>query len=153
LVRDVTAADRDRILKGFERLSDRSRYQRFLGPLHRLTDAQLDHLADVDGIAKAAIAAVDVSAPGRPGVGLARYFRLPHDPSTAEAAITVIDDYQRLGIGRILFDRLCEIARRNGISAFVADMLTDNPARNLIRGLRVTDTPADGQVSTVRLEL
>lgn len=152
-VRHVTLSDRQNILKGFERLSERTRYQRFLGPMHRLTAWQLDHLANVDRTERVAIAAIDISAAGRPGIGLARYYRSPVDPTTAEAAITVIDDYQRLGIGKILYSQLCDIAGRNGIATFVAEMLKDSPALRLFRGTATTISNSGGATATVRVDL
>jgi GNAT superfamily N-acetyltransferase len=41
-------------------------------------------------------------------------------------AFVIRDDWQRLGLGTHLFKRLVEIASRNGIHTFNADVLPEN---------------------------
>ena len=50
------------------------------------------------------------------GVAIARFIRLPgSSDATAEAAITVADEYQRKGLGKLLLSRLCAAAKQRGI--------------------------------------
>lgn len=90
-------------------------------------------------------------------VGVGRYVLLDQEgPPTAELAITVTDAHQHRGIGGVLFDRLCAMAREQGIEAFVGTMLPENTAmRRLLEehGDIVEETWArDGVRMTVRLE-
>jgi acetyltransferase len=54
--------------------------------------------------------------------------RLAEDPTVAEAAIVVADDYQRRGLGRRLATMLADAAGERGIRRFTATMLSDNKA-------------------------
>ena len=47
-VRPIEPSDSDRLRRGFERLSDESRYRRFLSPVAQLSESQLRYLTDVD---------------------------------------------------------------------------------------------------------
>jgi GNAT superfamily N-acetyltransferase len=75
-------------------------------------------------------------ADGR-GVGIARYVRDADDPQAAEIAVTIIDDWQGLGLGTELVAQLPERARSEGIRRFTALVTADNPAMaGLLRNVR-----------------
>jgi GNAT superfamily N-acetyltransferase len=125
-VRPVRAADRTLLADGFARLSPSSRRFRFLTGKPALTASDLQYLTDVDHRDHEAIGAADVTD-GR-GVGIARFVRSRSDPSTAEFALTVVDEWHRRGLGTMLLARLVDRARAAGIHAFVALIATDNVA-------------------------
>jgi GNAT superfamily N-acetyltransferase len=126
-LRLVRPEDRELLRRGFERLSPESRYRRFHAVRASLTDAELGYLTELDGHDHFALGAVRELEPGREeGLGVARFVRSASDPSLAEAAIAVIDDWQRCGLGRVLFDRLVLAARERGIERFAADVLPEN---------------------------
>jgi acetyltransferase len=86
-------------------------------------------------------------------VAIARYART--DGQRAELAVVVQDDYQRLGLGRLMLDHLIALGRRNGIVELHGETLTDNtPMLNLLRstGLPLR-TALTGSVYRFRLEL
>jgi len=123
VVRPATRADRDYLLEGLSQLSERSIYTRFLRPMRELSERELEHLLSVDQHDHFAWAAF--TEDGHP-VGVARYIREAHRPSYAEAAVTVVDRFQRRGIGRVLVQLLAESALDNGVEHFTAYVGEDN---------------------------
>ena len=137
-LRPIAPADRDLLAASFERLSQQSRYRRFLTAKDKLSSSELDYLVDeVDHSDHEAIVAIE---PGTGAMlGIARYVRSKADPGTAEVAVTVADDWQRRGVGRALLDRLTYRARREGIRRFTALVLSENrPALGLLEDVGET---------------
>jgi RimJ/RimL family protein N-acetyltransferase len=108
----------------FAGLGARSRVQRFLALKHGLTDADLRQFTKVDGHDRVALVAE--TPEGRP-VGVARFVRNP-DGGSADVAVTVIDDWQRSGVGTLLASSLAERALQVGIRRFTLMMAPDNGA-------------------------
>jgi GNAT superfamily N-acetyltransferase len=123
-IRPIAPTDKQALAEGFEHLSDESRYRRFLSPHGSLSDAELRYFTEVDHHDHEALVAIDPQT-GR-GVGIARYIRSETDPKSAELAIAVADDWQRMGVGTRLATALSERAKHQGITAFTGLVLADN---------------------------
>src|SRR6478672_9231609 len=93
VLRPIRPDDKERLSEGLERLSKRSRFRRFLAPVTTLSAEQLAYLTEVDHFDHVAWVATLEANPDF-GIGVARYVRLEDDHSVAEAAVTVLDDYQ-----------------------------------------------------------
>lgn len=120
----VTPAHREQLRRGFEETSPESRYRRFLSPLSRLTDEQLDYLTNVDFVDHVAWGA-EIVETGR-GIGIGRWIRLVGEPDAAEAAVAVVDEFQGRGVGRALLQLLADSALARGVHRFRAEVLADN---------------------------
>jgi GNAT superfamily N-acetyltransferase len=128
-LRLVRPSDKELLRRGFERLSPESRYRRFLAAKTELRDAELAYLTEVDGQDHFAVGATTIADDGtEEGVGIARFIRAPEDPRAAEAAIAVVDDWQRRGLGTLLLSRLAAAARERGIERFGGRALAANEA-------------------------
>jgi acetyltransferase len=76
----------------------------------------------------------------------------PGDPSVAEFAVVVRDDYQHEGLGRMLLEMLAQIAILRGVRALRADMLAENRAvHKLVRGMGMPYTAQTRQGTTVAM--
>jgi len=126
LIREVEAEDAPLLADGFTRLSDESRQLRFLTGKPNLTAAELRYFTHIDHHDHEALGAINPED-GR-GVGIARYIRDAKDPEAAEVAVTVVDEWQRRGLGTELLDRLADRARQEGIRHFTALVGADNDA-------------------------
>jgi GNAT superfamily N-acetyltransferase len=144
LIRPISPDDRQRLADGFQRLGERSRYRRFLSPREHLSEAELRYFTDVDHHNHEALIAIDPN--NDEGVGVARYIRSKSEPSAAELAVAVVDDWQGKGVGGRLAAALADRARAEGITSFTALVLADNRLMlNLLHDL--------GQVRVVHSEL
>jgi L-amino acid N-acyltransferase YncA len=127
----------------FEAMSAKSRRQRFLNSMPRLSERMLAFLSDVDGERHIAVAA---RVRGR-CVGIARAVVARDRSSVADVAVAVADAYQRQGLGRRLVDALVIDARASGIREFEATIHPANDAaRGLARAVAATTSYEEGQV-------
>src|SRR4051794_22188358 len=123
-IRQIRPQDGALVTEAFDRLSSASRYRRFLTAMPDLPDALLEQLTVVDHDRHEALVAIAVETGQL--VGSARYIRDEEQPERAEVAVTVTDNWQGRGVGRLLLERLTARARTEGIRAFTALMLGDN---------------------------
>lgn len=126
LLRLITPADSDQLADGYRQLTPESRFARFHTSSPRLSDSQLRYLSEVDQEEHVAIAAVRGDELPEKGLGTARYVRLKDHPGVAEAAVTVLDEYQHKGVGTLLLAGLAKIAIDAGIASFRNYVLVDN---------------------------
>jgi GNAT superfamily N-acetyltransferase len=145
-VRALTPADAGLLRAGFRELSRRSRVWRFLHDKQGLSDRELRYLTEFDGEHHFALG-VSVREPGgaERGVGVARFVRLAQAPETAEVAITVVDTFQRRGVGRLLAERLARAARERGVLDFACWVMPGNvPMQQLLESLGPSERRAEG---------
>ncbi len=115
LVRPLRRGDGPALADAFLRLSEESVRARFGSPTRLLNAAALRQLVDaVDGVDHVAFAAFTSPVTGGHGdlVGIGRILRYPHDRESLDVAITVADEYQGSGLGRVLADLLAEYRPR-----------------------------------------
>ena len=150
-IRQGHRADRDLLLRGFERLSPASRYRRFLVPVAELSEAAVRYLTEIDHHDHEAMIALDEQT--GEGVGVARYVRDPDHPDVAEVAVTVIDDWQGRGLGTLLLEVISARARDEGITRFTALMLAAN--KEMMDLLKELDPLriVDRELGTVEIEV
>ena len=125
-VTPVTPAHAPRFEAGYQKLSEESRRMRFFGQVSGLSSRQLEFLTRPDGHLHIAYAALDLSAPDEPGVGVGRCIRLDRDSKIAEVALTILDDYQARGVGLLLHASVHLAAYAAGVEQFLYDVSAEN---------------------------
>ncbi|MFY9549578.1 MAG: GNAT family N-acetyltransferase [Thermoanaerobaculia bacterium] len=120
-LRPIRPDDAAALLAFYGRLSPDSLYFRFFSPRH-VDASAAERFCSIDYDNQFAL----VGEAGGRIVAIAQYFRIPQHPVRAEVAFAVEDALQGQGVGTRLLDRLAEIARSHGISAFEADVLAHN---------------------------
>ena len=118
----VIKSDRRFFEQGLDSLSIESRSLRFGQGISHLSERELDYLSDVDQVKHVAWgAALEGEI-----AGVGRY--IASGSGCPEVAITVLDDFQKKGIGPLLFSALAAVARHDGIEALCFEAADDNPA-------------------------
>jgi GNAT superfamily N-acetyltransferase len=150
LVRPIRPADADALVALHARLSADTIYRRYFGARPHLAPADVDRFTRVDGRSRFALVALR----GSDLVAVARYEGRPGEPR-AELAVVVDDALQHQGVGRLLLERLLDVAREAGLGELAADVLVGNAA--MLALLRTLDLPrrtgSDGDTVTVHVEL
>jgi GNAT superfamily N-acetyltransferase len=123
VIRPIRPDDKSAIAAGFERMSPESRFRRFFAPLERLSERDLAYLTELDHHDHEAVIGFGAGT-GEP-VGVARYIR-SDVPTEAEVAVSVVDDWHGRGAATALLERLVRRAREEGITHFLALVMTEN---------------------------
>lgn len=152
LIRQVQPGDAPLLADAFARLSFKSRQSRFLSRKPSLTPAELRYFTELDHHDHEAIGALN-PVDGR-GIGIARYIRHVDDPEAAEVAVTVVDEWQRRGLGTELISRLVDRGRQEGIRHFTALVGADNAAVvGLLEERRISVRATHRESDTVEYEI
>jgi RimJ/RimL family protein N-acetyltransferase len=145
-VRPTRTGDSGALQELFYRLDEEDVQTRFFQKLTSLTDTAAQHLCSVDYEEEMAFAAV-VGPPERERiVGTSCYYLNPAT-GLAEVSYMVDPDWQGVGLGGVLHNRLVEYAGARGIRGFTADVLVRNSAMLRVfehAGHDVTITTSDG---------
>ena len=117
-------------------LSVRTRYLRFLSPLPALPDSVTRLLACVDYRRRLALVAEHHNGSGRDVIGLGSFGAI--DDNSAEVALVVSDEWQRLRVGTELARRVLRAAEARGFHRFIVHVLAENVAiRKLLANVGV----------------
>lgn len=122
-------ANREALQQEYEHLCSETRFGRFLTAVPRLSDKMLDRLVDdVGGVDHVALVLLVLTEDGAElPVGLARIIRYPDDPTAADIAVTVVDEWQGRGVATALLEILMR-QRPPGVERIVTVINAGNSA-------------------------
>jgi acyl-CoA hydrolase/GNAT superfamily N-acetyltransferase len=106
-------------------LSRETIYYRFMSSQVAFSHRQIQDFVYVDHRKDVAIVGTIPEAHGEDIIAVGRYY-LDEKTNRAEVAFVVRDDWQGKRIGTFLFKHLTDLAKRNGIAGFTAEVLRDN---------------------------
>lgn len=106
-------------------LSQETIYYRFMSNQQRFSHQQIKDFVFIDHRRDVAIVGTVPEAHGDAIIAVGRYY-LNERTNKAEVAFVVRDGWQNQGLGKFLFRHLINIAKRNGIAGFTAEVLRDN---------------------------
>src|SRR5215218_6242339 len=149
-VRPIRPDDAAALVALHARLSADTIYRRYFGARPHLSPDDVERFTRVDGRARFALVALRVADL----VAVARYEGRPGERS-AELAVVVDDALQHQGVGRLMLERLVDVAREAGLDTIAADELVGNTA--MLGLLRTLGLPwraeSDGDTVTVHIDL
>jgi acetate---CoA ligase (ADP-forming) len=119
-LRSPMPADSEALVEFLNRLSEQSLYYRFHG-FPTVSEKLVAPFLQPDWREQGHL----IGELGGRVIALASYVRL-RDPTAAECAFVVADDFQRRGIGTRLLEQLADRAAAVGIERFVAEVLPEN---------------------------
>ncbi len=126
-LRLIQPSDKAELQKGFNGLSEKSRYLRFISPKIRLNQRELNYLTEVDGWHHLAIVAgLRFPDGSEKGLGVGRFIRDPSNSEVAEAAVVVVDEMQGKGLGSLLLHRVSAAAMERGVKHFAVEFVSKN---------------------------
>jgi acetyltransferase len=136
------------------RLSEQSRFLRFMFGLQDLSPAMLSRFTQIDYDRELALIVVLPLPDGaEQQIGVARYITLP-DEDSCEFAIVVSDEWQGKGVARRLFQCLIDIARDRRIKVMTGITLRENTRMiDLSRSLGFTTRSDADEPELVRMTL
>ncbi|MEW6188136.1 MAG: GNAT family N-acetyltransferase [Thermodesulfobacteriota bacterium] len=123
--RAIKPSDEDQMRRLFYRFSEEDVYYRYFSPVKTMPHTKMQAYVNIDYRNTLSI----VGLVGPKGEGLlvaeARYVRLPGE-TFADVAFIVDEEYQGRGIASYLYQWLIQVAKKNGIEGFTADVLPSN---------------------------
>jgi L-amino acid N-acyltransferase YncA len=144
-IRPIRESDAEGLRAAFYRLSDESRYQRFMAPVKEITPDMVQRSTHPDPSREVVLVVTDSAGGTDIIVGGAR-FAGDAGRKCCEFAVTVVDDWQRLGLGTRVMRKLLRIARAMGYRTMYGYVLASNaPMLQLARDLGFhTEDSSDG---------
>jgi protein lysine acetyltransferase len=124
-LRPIVPTDRTKYSDALAGLSTEARFRRFFTSAP-LGERMISYLVDLDYVDHFAWIGTLPDDPDESVIASARYVRVSDDPSTAELAFEVSEDYQGRGIATFLLGALAIPAQENSLEHFLANVLSDN---------------------------
>jgi len=125
LLRPIKPSDATMKQDLFYSLSKRTVVKRYLGPLKVMPLKRIWPYVIIDYNNEMVIVGVVQEGEAESIIALGSYSRVPNT-DFAEVALVVRDDWQNRGLGTVLFNYLCEIAKNRGLTGFTAWVMRDN---------------------------
>ena len=126
-VGSILPHNKKQISEGLNYMSPASIRNRFLGSKKAFSEKELEYLTVLDGWNHYAIGIEEQSGSKR-GVAIIRLVRSSEHKEEGEVAITIIDEYQKLGLGSLLMDLIILSAKERDITRLSFTFLPQNEA-------------------------
>lgn len=159
-LRLVRAGDKPLFVEGLGRCSPLTLYNRFMSVKREFSEGELRYLTEVDPVDHVGILALRGPVDG--GVesgehlcGVARAVRYRHRADAADFGLIVSDEYQGVGLGRRMLERLAEACQERGIRYLCGEMYAANSAMfHLVDTFpKPTEWLLMGSVATLEMDL
>lgn len=124
-IRPSRASDVRGLQEIFYRLPPEDVYTRFFTGLKSLSVSQAEHLCNVDYDKEMAFVVTHGRRESEKLVGSA-FYAVDLSNNTADVAYMILHEWQGMGLGTLLQERMTEYARSKGIRGFTADILAEN---------------------------
>jgi RimJ/RimL family protein N-acetyltransferase len=153
-LRAIVEADATKIVQAFERLSAESRYYRFMQHKKKIDSAALERGVHPKPGSEFAFVATIPAADGIDIVGAGQYVRAGEgNDRTCEFAITVAEDWRRIGLATRLLASLVRRARRDRYETMEGWVMAQNrPMLAVARKLHFKIERVSGDAAMLRVQ-
>lgn len=153
-IRALRETDDDDVQALLYALATRTEYDRWMAATGQTERRELARFLEVDDMGHVALVVEAPTHSGSEVVGAARYSQAPAT-GLADVAVVVREGWRRLGIGTALLERLAELAERNGIVGFTAQVpAAETGLLHVFRKVRRCATAAlDGASLSLQMSL
>lgn len=124
-LRPVMPADSQLIVDLFNKMSPRSIYFRFLRNLNVLSENMICKFTHVNYSNESALVAI-IQEDGKDAIIAVGRYAYDSDEDITDLAVAVRDDWQHIGLGKTLLNKVVDIAKEHGISRFTCMMDSRN---------------------------
>ncbi len=124
-LRPVKISDEPLLKDLFYSLSDNSMYKRFISVRKDMPHERLQEFVVIDYTKEMVMLAVLETDEKEEVIGIGQY-GIDENTHAAEVAIVIRDDLQGKGVGTELLTYLTQLAKKQGLLGFTAEVLTDN---------------------------
>ena len=156
VVRPIRPEDGEQLhLFARDRMSDQSRYYRFMQVLKQLPPNLLAKFTKIDYVREMAFVLMRPTEDGDEMIGVSRYSLNP-DKTSCEFAVSIGDDWTGHGLAKVLMHRLIEHAKAHGLELMEGIVLRNNHAmEHLMHSLGFTSKrdPEDLELLIYSLDL
>ncbi|MFA5627547.1 MAG: bifunctional acetate--CoA ligase family protein/GNAT family N-acetyltransferase [Thiohalomonadaceae bacterium] len=152
IIRPIRPEDAEMEQEFVRKLSDQTKYFRFMQTLDELTPAMVARFTQIDYDREMAFIAVVEKDGVEENIGVSRYVINP-DQTSCEFAVVVADEWQRKGIAHRLMDVLIDTARQRGLRLMEGEVMANN--HNMLSfvralGFSVSTSVDDANIKLVR---
>lgn len=135
LLRPVKIGDEPLMKDFFYALSNESMYRRFMSVRMDMPHERLQEFGIIDYANSMMILAI-VEGDCKETVAAIGQYEINEKMHTAEVALVVKDEYQKMGVGHDLLTYLTRLAKKRGLLGFTADVLVENdPMLDLFKNM------------------
>lgn len=124
-LRSIRPTDEPHMRDLMYNLSQETVYYRFMSRQQRFTTRQIQDFVYIDHSRDVAVVVTLPEVQGEQIIAVGTYY-LNEKTNKAEVAFVVRDSWQGRGLGTFIFQHLINIAKRNGIDGFTAEVLREN---------------------------
>lgn len=155
IVRPIRPEDRQIEREFVQKLSDESKYFRFMSAIRELNEAMLNRFTQIDYDKQMALIAVVCENGLETEIGVARYV-VNADGTSCEFAVAVADAWQHRGVGSALILSLVDVARARGLHMIEGIVMAGNHKMLELMGalgFSIQPEPGDAAVRHVSKQL
>jgi acetyltransferase len=155
IVRPIRPEDRQIEREFVQKLSEESKYFRFMSALRELNEAMLNRFTQINYDREMALIAVVCENALETEIGVARYF-VNADGTSCEFAVAVADAWQHRGVGSKLILSLVEVARARGLQVMEGIVMAGNHKMLGLMdalGFSIRSEPGDASMKHVSKQL